>query len=84
MSNSQRESVPPPSPDPTVTDRLIRLESHVAELEKLVDELNTVVIDQGKLLRRISNQQAALSESVQAAEIERVRNTPSKPPHSVL
>ena len=67
-------------PDP----RLVRLESHVTELERLVDELNRVIIEHGKTLRRLVSQNRELSSALNAFEMDRIRSTPSKPPHSVI
>jgi uncharacterized coiled-coil protein SlyX len=62
-------------------ERLERLESTVAHLERLCEELNAVVIEQGKALRRMQSQQARIAESVELAELERIKSTNAKPPH---
>jgi len=61
--------------------RLARLESHVAHLEHLVDQLNTVVLEQGrelKQLQKLVRRQAATLETI---ELERIQATNPKPPH---
>ena len=58
-----------------------KLESHVAFLERQYEELNQVVIEQGKTLARIQAELSRASEALQAAEIERIRANNSKPPH---
>ena len=62
--------------------RMEKLESHVAFLERQYEELNQVVIAQGKALARIQSELARASEALQAAEIERIRANNPKPPHS--
>jgi uncharacterized coiled-coil protein SlyX len=43
--------------------------------------LNAVVVEQGKLLERLRKQVERLSESIEAQEMDRIRNTNTKPPH---
>ena len=61
--------------------RIEKLESHVAFLERQYEELNQVVIEQGRALARIQAELARASETLQAAEIERIRANNPKPPH---
>lgn len=67
--------------DNEVAQRLERLESHLAHLERLCEELNQIVIEQGKLLRRMQTNQQRLADTVEASELDRIRSTNSKPPH---
>ena len=60
------------------------LESHVAELERMADELNKIVIEHGKAIRRLQSQQTEMNDTLRTVEIERIRNTNPKPPHSAL
>jgi uncharacterized coiled-coil protein SlyX len=62
-------------------DRIEKLESHVAFLERQYEELNQVVIEQGRALTRIQAELARASETLQATEIERIRANNPKPPH---
>ena len=62
-------------------DRLERLESHVAHLERAFDELNSVVVDQARTIRKLAGQQQRLGELARNAELERIRSTNPKPPH---
>jgi uncharacterized coiled-coil protein SlyX len=62
-------------------ERLERVETAIAHLEKLCEELNRVVIEQGKVIRRIQARQQQLSETVEQAELERIKSTNPKPPH---
>lgn len=61
--------------------RLEKLESHLAFLEQQYDDLNKVVIEQGRALARIQSELSRASEALQAAEIERIRANNPKPPH---
>ncbi|MBL9170164.1 MAG: SlyX family protein [Verrucomicrobiales bacterium] len=64
--------------------RFVSLESHVAELERMADELNKIVIEHGKAIRRLQSQQTEMNDTLRTVEIERIRNTNPKPPHSAL
>ncbi len=57
------------------------LEVKIAHLEYLFEQLNTVVIDQGKRIGRLEGEIRGVSNSVQEIELERVRSTNVKPPH---
>lgn len=63
------------------TQRLERLESNMTFLERQFDELNQVVIEQGRALKKLMARQQQLAESVRTAELERIRSVPTKPPH---
>jgi uncharacterized coiled-coil protein SlyX len=67
--------------DDVSEERFQRLESHVAELEHALDQMNTVLVEQGKLLRRLQAQCTSLSETLTAAELDRIRSVNPKPPH---
>ena len=62
-------------------ERLERVETAIAHLEKLCEELNRVIIEQDKALRRLQARQQQLSESVETAELDRIKATNPKPPH---
>jgi SlyX protein len=63
------------------TQRIEKLESHVAHLEHQVEQLNDVVVEQGKLLDKLRKEVQRLSGSLQTMELERVRSNVQKPPH---
>lgn len=63
-------------------ERLHRLEIHLAHLEKQHEELNGVVVEQSRQLTRLQALVKQLAEVVEDAEGERIRATPSRPPHS--
>jgi uncharacterized coiled-coil protein SlyX len=61
--------------------RLKRIESHLAHVERLHDELNGVVIEQGKLLKKLQTQVRRISDTVETTELDRIKSTNPKPPH---
>ena len=61
--------------------RLEKIESNLSHLERQYEELNQVVIEQGKLLARLQRDSAKVSDAVQTIEIERIRANNPKPPH---
>ena len=62
-------------------DRLQKLESHIAHLERQYEELNKVVIEQGRALARVQSELARANETLRSAELERIRENNPKPPH---
>ena len=61
--------------------RVEKLETHIAHLEHQVEQLNGVVIEQGKLLDRIKKEVQRQSAAMQTLELERIKSTQQKPPH---
>lgn len=61
--------------------RLVRIESHVAVLERLVEELNGVIVEQQKQIAKLQTQATNISQVIDAQEFERMKETQSKPPH---
>jgi len=61
--------------------RIDRLESHLAHLEHQVEQLNGVVIEQGKQLDRLSRETQRQSSAMQTLELERLKSNVQKPPH---
>ena len=61
--------------------QLAKLETHVAHLEHQVEQLNDVVIEQGKLLDRLRKEVQRLSGAMQTMELERVKANNARPPH---
>jgi uncharacterized coiled-coil protein SlyX len=64
-----------------LAERLQTLESHVAHLERQYEQLNEVVIEQGRALSRIQKELAKTSDAVQTMELERIKTNNPKPPH---
>ncbi len=63
------------------SQRMDKLESHVAHLEHQVEQLNGVIIDQGKLLDRLKKEVQRQSSILQTLELERMKSNNQKPPH---
>jgi SlyX protein len=61
--------------------RTEKLESHLAHLEHQVEQLNGVVIEQGKLLERLKKEIQRQSTAMQTMELERIQSHNQKPPH---
>lgn len=61
--------------------RIEKLESHIAHLEHQVEQLNGVVIEQGKLLDRLKKEVQRQSSTMQTMELERIKANVQKPPH---
>jgi uncharacterized coiled-coil protein SlyX len=61
--------------------RLGKLETHVAHLEHQVEQMNEVIIVQGKLLERLKKEVQRQSTALQTAELEQIKANNAKPPH---
>jgi len=61
--------------------RTEKIESNLAHLENQVEQLNGVIIEQGKLLERLKKEVQRQSTAMQTLEIERVKSNNQKPPH---
>jgi uncharacterized coiled-coil protein SlyX len=53
----------------------------MAHLEHLVEQLNQVVVEQGRAIIRLQAQQQQLASTVESQELERIKSTNVKPPH---
>jgi len=58
-----------------------KLEANLAYLEHQVEQLNGVVIEQGKLLDRLKKEVQRNATAMQTLELERVKSNVQKPPH---
>lgn len=61
--------------------RMDKLEANLAHLEHQVEQLNGVIIEQGKLLERLKKEVQRQSTAMQTMELERVKANVQKPPH---
>ena len=61
--------------------RMERLEANLAHLEHQVEVMNSVVIEQGKLLERLKKEVQRQSTAMQTLELERIQSNHQKPPH---
>jgi uncharacterized coiled-coil protein SlyX len=64
-----------------VSARLGQIESHVAHLEHQVEQMNTVIIEQGKLVERLKKDVQRQSVAMESMELERIKANNPKPPH---
>ena len=62
-------------------ERIEKLELHVATLERQVEQLNDVLVEQGKALDKLKHQLRRVSETIETHELERIKSTNPKPPH---
>ena len=62
-------------------ERIIQIESNLAQLEHLVDRLNEVIQDQDKQLRQFSKAQVHLTQKIQTFELDQIQRQNDKPPH---
>ena len=63
------------------SERLQKIEAHLAHLEHQYEQLNEVVIEQGRALARLQKESTKTSHAVETMELERIRANNSKPPH---
>ena len=63
------------------SERLARLESNISHLERQYEELNQVVIEQAKTIRKLQATQQRLADTVETSELDRIKSTNAKPPH---
>jgi SlyX protein len=63
------------------SQRLDRLESHLAHLDHHLEQLNGVVIEQGKLLDRLKKDIQRQFRTMQTLELERIKSKAERPPH---
>jgi SlyX protein len=63
------------------TQRFERLEANVAHLEHQVEQLNGVVIEQGKLVDHLKKQVQRQSAVLETMELERIKANNPRPPH---
>ncbi len=67
--------------DKALAERLEKLESHLAHLEHQYDQINQVVLEQGRQLAKIQALQQKISRTIEGVELERIKSTNPKPPH---
>ena len=64
-----------------ISQRLERVEAHVAHLERHIEQLNEVIIEQGKLVDRLKKEVQRQSAAMETLELERMKANNPKPPH---
>lgn len=63
------------------SERIQKLEADVAQLERMVEQINEVIVEQGKSIERLKLQMRGQAESLEEIERERIKSTNAKPPH---
>ena len=61
--------------------RLGKMESNLAHLEHQVEQLNGVIIAQGKLLERMKKEVSRQTSAMESLELERIKSNVTRPPH---
>jgi uncharacterized coiled-coil protein SlyX len=61
--------------------RLERLEAALAHLERQVEQLNEVLIQQGRVMDGLKKQVQRQSAVLETIELERIQANQTKPPH---
>jgi len=61
--------------------RLEQFESNLAHLEHQVEQLNGVLIQQGRTVDLLKKQVQRQSEVLESMELERIKSNQTKPPH---
>ena len=64
-----------------VSERLGKIESHMAHLEHQVEQMNSVLVEQGKLVERLKKEVHRQSATMESMELERIKANNPKPPH---
>ena len=64
-----------------LSTRLGKIESHLAHLEHQVEQMNSVIMAQDKLLERLKKEVQRQSSNMEMLELERIKANNSKPPH---
>jgi SlyX protein len=67
--------------DDDTAERIERLETHLAHLDHHVEQLNSVVIEQGKLLDRLKKVIQRQANAMETLELERIKSNVERPPH---
>ena len=63
------------------SQRLERIEASLAHLEHQVEQLNEVIIGQGKELDGLKKQVQRQAATMDSLEMDRIKATNAKPPH---
>jgi uncharacterized coiled-coil protein SlyX len=62
-------------------ERWERVEANVAHLEHQVEQMNEVLIQQGRLVDLLKKQVQRQSEVLEGMELDRIKANQNKPPH---
>jgi len=64
-----------------IAARFEKMEANIAHLEHQVEQLNGVIIEQGKWLERVKKEVSRQSSAMESMELERIKSNNAKPPH---
>ncbi len=64
-----------------VLARLGQIESHIAHLEHQVEQMNDVMVEQGKVIERLKKEVQRQNTAMETLELERIKANITKPPH---
>ena len=64
-----------------ISARLGKIESNLAHLEHLVEQMNEVIMAQDKLLERVKKEVQRQSSAMETMELEQIKANNTKPPH---
>ena len=64
-----------------ILQRLGRIEAHAAHLEHQVEQLNEVLVGQGRMVELLKKQVQRQSGILETMELERIKDNNPKPPH---
>ena len=67
--------------DPELAERLARIESHLAHVERQYEQLNEVAVEQAAVLRKLQARVQRVAETLDRNENDRIKETNPKPPH---
>lgn len=67
--------------DKDLANRLEKIEITLAHLERQYEQVNEVVIAQGKAIARIESHLRRMGQTLEQIELDRIKGTSSKPPH---
>jgi len=65
-----------------IEKRLVTLEISMAHIEKQFDELNQVIISQGRLINKLQSSQQELLDHNHRKMLEEMKGQIKKPPHA--
>lgn len=64
-----------------ISERFEKMEANIAHLEHQVEQLNGVIIAQGKVVERLKKEVSRQSSAMESMELERIKSNNAKPPH---
>lgn len=64
-----------------ISQRMLKLEAHVAHLEHHVEQLNEVIVDHSKVIERLRKEVQRQSGALETMELDRIKANTAKPPH---